>query len=127
MPLQFNRYLEIAKALLPENDCKNKHFSFIISKSRIMSIGINSIKTHPKAAELGYIYPHQHSELSAIIRFPGLVKDLQKCSLINIRLNNEGTAMISRPCKNCRRLIFSFAFKQVFYTNKEGNFEEFSV
>lgn len=124
MPLKFDRYLDIAKALLHQNDSYNKHFSFIIQKNRIMSIGLNSLKTHPEAAARGFKYPHQHSELSAIIRYPERIRDLSKCILVNVRLNKDGVAMISCPCKNCKTMIKYFGFKQVFYTNKEGEFEQ---
>jgi deoxycytidylate deaminase len=123
---KLSKFIEISRALLPQNFSKRKHFSFILYKRRIMSIGINDeLCTHPKAKEFGFKYYRIHSELSSIIRFPEKPILLAKCTLINVRLSRTGTVMISHPCKNCKRLISSFNFKRVFYTNVEGEFEEF--
>lgn len=128
MKNKFAKYIEISKALLPENPSKNKHFSFIVLKNRIMSIGINSeVVTHPLALEYEYDYPFQHSELSSIVRFPEKTTWLSKCTLINVRLNKSGIVMLSYPCLQCQILIRSFNFKQVYYTDKEGEFQQFAV
>lgn len=99
---------------------RSKHFSFILYRNRIVSLGWNQKKTHPLAHKYGYEYPYIHSELHSILNFNGSLADLESCELVNIRINRKGKALLSKPCKDCKRLLRSFVFKNVFYTDNEG-------
>lgn len=120
--MNFNNFVDISKSLLDKVELQNKHFSFILLKNRIRSIGYNQLKTHPKAYKFGYPWLFQHSEVSAIVRFDGKPAELRNCCLVNVRLNKDGQIMQSRPCKNCLNLVSEFGFKKVFYTNRLGEF-----
>lgn len=123
--MRFSQYVDIAKSLIDKPNSPHKHFSLIIYKNRIRSIGWNNkSKTHSLLYNHGYDYPFIHSEASAIIRFDGKPKELAHCAMVNIRLGINGQLMNSRPCIHCIRLLNTFHFKRVFYTNKYGQFVE---
>lgn len=121
---KFSKYIDLAQCLIDKPESDYKHFSFIIQKNRIRAIGWNSLRTHPLAFKMGYKYSFVHSELSAITRFEGPPKELKNCTMVNVRLGKEGNILYSRPCKHCLKLLNAFNMRNVFYTTKQGCFEE---
>lgn len=101
---------------------KNRHFSFIMRKNKILSFGWNLInKTNPLCWKYKYEYPYTHSEVMAIRNFefpPGL---LSRCELVNVRLGANSVKM-SKPCEDCLRMLAAFDFRRVWYTNNNGIF-----
>lgn len=123
--IKLNDYIDIAKSLLDKPSSKNKHFSFIVKKNRIRSIGINNTKkTCPLSYKFNPLWPYVHSEMSAVSKFDGKLSELSNCILVNVRLDKQGKVMMSKPCKNCLRMIQIFDFKKVIYTGRMGQFEE---
>ncbi len=122
--MKLNKYIEISRSLIDLPKSEKLHFSFIVRKNRILSIGFNNKnKSNPLTLKLGYRWYNTHSELSAVVRFKGFPDELRGCSLINVRLNKDGKVMYSRPCIDCLKLIANFGFKQVFFTGKNGEFD----
>ena len=77
--MKFKKLKEISLAMAPKHpsDQRCRHFSFILHKKRILSIGFNSIKTHPLNLKLNFVNKKNdpinnvvgtHSELSAVIK-----------------------------------------------------------
>ena len=50
-----------------------------------------------------------------------------KCILVNVRINKNRKLDISCPCSSCFNLLKWIGYKEIFYTNKLGNFEKFSL
>lgn len=116
--MKFARYLEISKSLLDKVDLRQKHFSFIIRKSKILSIGWNSGQPHPKAFELKYKYGCVHSELSAILK--GRANDYCGCEMLNIRVNIFDEIGHSKPCNTCQNVLKMFGFSKCWYSTPES-------
>lgn len=123
---KYTRLVEIACALYDKNRFgRTKHFSFIMDKSKILSIGLNDYtKTHPQIQRFNYHpFAKLHSELHACLKL-GMVN----CSgliMINIRINGNGELDNSKFCPGCTDLISALGFKSAYFTNKHGNFEKF--
>jgi deoxycytidylate deaminase len=118
-----DKTIEISKSLVEIPDSKNKHFSFIVFQGKILSIGWNhGWRTHPIARKLGYRFDAIHSELDSIIGYRGEEKRLKKCTLINVRVNRFGELGMSKPCPNCLNLLSEYRFKDIYYTNFDGQF-----
>lgn len=101
-----------------------KHFSYILEKNTILSIGRNNPdKTHPLAYRFNHRFNCIHSELSAIVNFDYPHKRLHNCKIINIRITESGRIAMSRPCINCQTMLSAFGLKDVVYSNRDGNFE----
>lgn len=105
---------------LPQHN-NYKHFSFIIKRNRIISLGWNlQKKTDTFAHKFKYKHPFIHSELMAIKNFPYPPTELYKCKMINIRLNNNKQLRLSKPCKNCQNLLNFFELKEIWYSHNNG-------
>lgn len=136
--MNLNKIKEIAFAfdrdLFPG---RNLHLSFITYKNRIICIGQNSKKTHPINLRNPKIsidgsdissFRGSCSEYSAINKLKNLTNiKISKCSLINIRINRLNEIRISRPCNSCMGLLAHYAFRDVYYSNNEGEFERLIV
>ena len=118
----FKRLTEIAFTLLDKTSLgRCQHFSFILNKSKILSIGINDYKkTHPKTKEFNY-HPNAkvHSEMAASLRL-GL--DCAGLTIVNIRIDKQNKITNSCPCSGCQDLIKSLKFRCVYYSNEYGQF-----
>lgn len=112
--------------LLHLNNNDFRHFSFIVRKNKIVSEGINhERKTHPLASKYSPEWGRIHSEMDALIKSDIAPAELRYYDLYNVRIGKSGRVLLSRPCSNCQRVITDFGFRNVFYTNEFGLFEEF--
>lgn len=132
MDKKFNRLIEISKALKAKKQTgRSFHVTFILHRRRIISIGINNFhKSHPKTAKFDYIkensvnyLPSLHSEMDAWLKLGE--EDCSRFSFVNIRINNNGNIDYSAPCNGCRSLMRQIGFKEFYYSNKDGNFNNF--
>lgn len=107
---------------------KFRHFSYLIYKNRIISVGYNKPITHPLASEYGLYYAGLHSELNAISKLPYNYKKLiNKCDMVNIRLTQIGNICIAKPCEICQQLLKEYQINNVYYTITKGNIKKYSV
>lgn len=103
-----------------------RHFSFIVIRNKIICSGINrQDKTHPIADKFNYYKKNIHSELSAILNWPLSNKELSGTTMVNIRLDKNSKIMLSKPCQFCQRLLASFDFGEIWYSDDFGNFIKF--
>lgn len=120
----FDKLIKLSFSMVDLPQSRSKHFSYLCQGNHIICHGYNrNRKTHPLAQKY-YRYPFIHSELSAILRFPDRPVELKQCTLYNIRVNKVGQILLSRPCKNCQRLLLDFGIAKVFYSNEFGYCEE---
>ena len=128
----FNKVKEVSFALLNEHptDHRCRHFSFIVDGTRILKIGFNRNKTHPK--NLLYNYRNRsgdlmsnqigvHSEMDAVIKFGET--DCSGLVMINTRINRNNVLDLSKPCGGCIDMIKRLNFKQVYYNDVCGAFK----
>lgn len=119
---KLHRLVEVARAMMDKPKSTFLHFSFIIDKSKILSIGWNTVGgSTPKIGNLKTFYPlgGQHSEHNSLRRLSDL--NLARTStLVNIRLNNRGEIRMSKPCDICMGLIKTVGFKKLFYSTNNG-------
>ena len=131
--MNLKRIIDLTFSLQDSNKtkCRCRHFSFILNKNKILSVGINNPKkTHPRNIKYKYtgrynndisVYVGIHSEMSAIIRYG--FEDCTNHILVNTRLNVANSISNSRPCSGCQNLLKQLNFKRVYYTNNNGSFE----
>lgn len=97
---------------------KNRHFSFLVRKNQIVSMGWNNyLKTHPIADKFNYGSKAIHSELACLLNANKIDK---KSYMINIRIGANNSIMLSRPCKNCQSLLLHYGVSDVIYSTEEG-------
>jgi hypothetical protein len=127
-----NKLIEIAKALKPiswKQQCF--HVTIACCKGRPLAIATNKPKcTHPK--NLMYDYKDQygkpknkmiglHSELAAILRLGR--DDCRDISFYVLRIDNNGNPNMSKPCSGCMSVFNQIGYKNIYYTNRNGQFE----
>lgn len=134
--MNFDKVIEISFALAGKYPYKKRcrHFSFIFERNRLVSIGINSPKTHPLNLRYNYIGQKQlkindivgtHSELSAVIKIGD--ESCKGLTIINTRVNRNNQLDYSHPCSGCMDMIKKLGFKRLFYTTKQQTFEFLNV
>ncbi len=136
--MNFNKYAELAFALFdPNHFSRCFHVCFLTCRNKILSIGINSAKTHtlnlrnPKYSITGEDISDRKgicAELAAFIKVKNTQNiNFSKCVLINIRINKNKELDLARPCSSCLSLISYCNLRKVFYSNENGKFEELIV
>lgn len=104
---------------------QNKHFTFLLDKSKIVSVGWNdNWTTHTKAKKLGYFQNAMHSELSAILRYRGPKWKIPRLYVVNVRVNTHGKICESHPCESCMSLLGMYNLTRVWHTTSKGIFVE---
>ena len=110
-----------------------KFAAAIVFRNRIVSVGLNSMKSHPLAAKYGkneYAI-FLHSEVAAIKNALREVEvdHLTKCDLYIVRVKKEQPFArnviwgLAKPCIGCQRAIAEFGLKRVIYTCDGGDYE----
>lgn len=131
----FTRSVEIAHALCPLNRTKqnirSSHIAFLVKKNKIIKIGLNKKRTHPKTQNFPYIDKENkpdktiigiHAELDVIIKSGK--EDLSDHEIIVLRVDNEGKLNNSKPCVGCMSAINQFGLKNIYYSNSKGEIEK---
>ena len=134
--MNFSKIIEVSYALINKHnaDLRCRHFSFIMDKNRIISIGLNSLKTHPKNLKYNYVNKMNqnisdivgtHSELSAVIKLGE--EDCSDLNLVNTRINRHDELDFSAPCSGCLDMIKQLNFKNVYFSNSQGKFDKLNL
>jgi deoxycytidylate deaminase len=121
--MKFERLVQIARSLIIYDgvDLRCRHFAFILNKNKIISIGKNSKKSHPINQKYGYFDGSGlHAEACAVIK-SGKV-DHTKNTLVTFRIDRNDNLAMGKPCKHCQKLLKDVDFKEIYYTNEQGNF-----
>lgn len=135
--MNFSKLIEISRALYtPKHEVRTFHVSFLLYKSRILSIGINSLKTTP----INILNNKYFRTNNGIIHNKGICSEwaslnklkntsnirFNKLSLINVRIGRDGLIKNSKPCSFCESLCQFFNIKEIYFTNDKGEFEKYS-
>ena len=135
----FKRYEDIAESLINwQQNKRSKHFSFIIHKKRIISIGQNKSKTHPTnlrnrkiSVRTGEDFSEQKhicSEFDAINKLKKQTNiDTEKCTLVNLRYDRNRRLAYAKPCMSCKSLLTYFHFKNIVFSTNEGKYESYNT
>jgi len=116
---KFDMNLDIWKPLIKASRTSSHKFKhscgLVDSKGNILSIGVNSKKTHPR---LGSKPPYLtlHSEGAAI--YDCLKKRIDPFGLVAFvcRVDQYGNPINSKPCKFCINHFKTFGIYKIYYT-----------
>jgi deoxycytidylate deaminase len=95
----------------------------IVHKKRIVSTGVNRMKSHPIMMRSGYRNGQLfvHAETDAIVR-SGL-KDFSDYELYVVRILKSDEFALAKPCDGCNELLNTLNFKNVYYTTDDGDLD----
>jgi deoxycytidylate deaminase len=122
--MKFERLIQLARNLIIYDDIelRCRHFAFILNKNKIVSIGKNSKKSHPINQKYGYFDGSGlHAEACAIIKSGRI--DHSRHTLVTFRIDRNDKIAMGKPCKHCQKLLKDVDFKEIFYSNEQGEFE----
>lgn len=133
--IHFDKLVEISRALYdPNHPLRAFHVSFLLRRNKILAIGINKKCTHTlnlrnrkhnRAGQDISNVKYQCSEFSLLRKSRSQNINYNKCDLVNVRINKSGNLDIARPCSSCQSLLRHFRVSDVYYTDKNGNFQKF--
>lgn len=113
--------VKISRQLIHLPDSDKKHFTFIVKRRKIISIGWNKgFKTHPMAAKYKHRFCCHHSELSAILNFKYRPSELKYYDFINVRITKDGQLANSKPCLSCQSLLKDFGINSILFSTGKG-------
>lgn len=121
----------LVKHAVENSFMQEKLAAAIVRNGKVISIGVNSKKTHPLQARFRK-NEHAiflHAEIDAIKKALGQmnVDDFSRCDIYIARakkltpIDTEHSWGLSRPCPGCLRAIMQFGFKRIIYTTESGN------
>jgi len=105
----------------------------IVYKGRIISVGVNQMKTHP--LQMKYqsnpMRISLHAEIAAIVRGSKLLteSEIRKASVYvsrNKKISGVNSYGLAQPCRGCLDCIMAFGFKDLWHTNNSGSSEPFT-
>lgn len=113
-------FLAVAKYFAAKSQSRQKHGAIVVKSGRVLGTGYNKDKNNPMQVSPEHIKTHcsRHAEVEAI-RDAGF--DVGGAILYVARVNRQGTALNSKPCKYCQAVIESTQIKKVIYTESEAN------
>jgi deoxycytidylate deaminase len=104
--------------------------SAVVYKNRIISIGVNSYKSHPFqrrfASNKDAIFLHaETSAIHSALRIMDTHDDLSDCDIYVCRMKHLGPNLdfvsgMAKPCMGCSRAIAEFGIRNVFYTTDDN-------
>lgn len=110
------KYFDLARKLSKKSDHPKFQLGCVIVRgNKIVSIGFNQLKTHPKSVTP---YRQLHAELSAILDIDK--RTLAGCQAYVYREHRDGTLAVSRPCQYCQAALTAVGITQVFFTDEDG-------
>ena len=123
------KFFEVAKAVSLTGSYRIKIGCCIVKHHKVISVGVNSVKTHPLQKALNLKHHKQldmhrlHAEMYAISKVH-TTEDLQKASIYVYRQGVKGELRNCRPCPACMDRIIDMGIKYIFYTDQNGYHKE---
>lgn len=122
--------VEIAHAFCPthrQSGVRAAHVAILVKKNKIVKIGWNKNRTHPKTKEYPYVGSRPkynrinvgiHAELDVMMKCGK--EDLRGHDMIVLRVDGTGKLNNSRPCIGCMGAIKQFGVDNIYYSNCNG-------
>ena len=101
---------DLAVAAHRDIDCYYQLCALVVKKNRVLSVGYNNPKTHPRASRTKM--KQLHAEIDAIIR----CDDPMGAELIVVRARRDHMIGMAKPCVACEAMIRQVGIKKVYYT-----------
>jgi deoxycytidylate deaminase len=98
-----------------DNGMRSFHCALVCDKRKILSVGINSRQTHPRAprTERGQ---KLHAEVAAIIGADRGALRGSVLYVVRVGKSNSQAMRMSKPCAQCQAAIIKAGIKAVYYS-----------
>ena len=113
--------IKIAIKEAEKSNFKHRHGCVIFNGSKILATGFNEIRHCWKLDKKYKRWVNSlHAEQKTII-FSNC--NLKRCSILVVRINNNGKLLNSKPCRMCAGLIEDVGISKVYYSDNDGNIQ----
>ena len=103
---------------------QHRHAAIIVKSGRVLSSGVNRIKTHPDAvieAEDGEIICKSvHAEMDAILKVKNK-EQLKGATIYVARKGRLDQVGMSLPCSMCQRNLVKYGFRKAVFTTEHDH------
>ena len=122
-------YMKVAKSISETSEHHKSHIGAVIVQSHnILSVGVNTLKSHPAQAKynhhrdvpIEYLKHCLHAEMSAILKAERLSDNLSNATLYIYREDKRGNLAMCRPCPACMAKIKEVGIRKLVYTTDLG-------
>ena len=103
------KHFNLAAKLASCSEHDKRHGAVIAKGSRVLGMGVNSKKTHPRSTKVGHTI---HAELAAVISSGG---HIDGATLYSARVLKSGQLANSKPCAHCMALLSKHRIRAVVY------------
>jgi len=117
-----NKFLSLALRKIDANEYNSsllhRHVAVVVKGGRVLSIGRNRYKTHPKSSEDAFCRS-VHAEMDAIWK----IKDkslLQGATIYVARKGRNDLPGMSCPCMKCQEIISKHGMRRAVFTTEHG-------
>lgn len=110
----------LAKAVAPQSDYRIKIGAALYMKKTLLSVGFNSLKSHPVVAgEDEFLSRHAECDALRRARFyaPG-------GTMYVYREYKDGKPAMAKPCESCMKFIYRCGVSTVYYTTSSPPYYE---
>lgn len=108
------KYFTLAQQMAANASHSMKHGAVLVKKGKVISVGFNKVKTHPKSP---HPFNQIHAEVDAIFNSR---TNLKGTELYIYRETKDGLPAMSKPCAHCQKLINSVGIKRIYYSIPNG-------
>ena len=116
------RHMELAVRAAHNGQHRQHQMGAILTHSgRIISIGMNSHKSHPKMGRVKTL----HAEVSCLIGVR--YQDLKGSTMYVARVNKNGKVGMAKPCSICQAVLAEYNVLRIYYTNSAGQIEKMEL
>lgn len=124
------KYFGKAECAANASDFPKTHVGCVaVYQGRIIGIGHNTNKTHPKQDYYNcfrqnnnerYFVPKLHAEIDCLNSIRNLDINFPKVKLYIYRTRHDQPYGMARPCKSCMAAIRDLGIKHIYYTTDSG-------
>lgn len=107
--------MRLAAKLSEHSEHKYQVGAVIMRGNRILGLGFNQVKTHPKST---HPFKTCHAETVALLQCQR--EDTKGATCYVYRRLKDGTASMSRPCPSCEAMLKERGINTVYYTTSNN-------
>ena len=106
------KFIKLLRKLASCSDHHQHKLScIIVNKNKVVSVGYNQIKTHPKATTR---YNMLHAEINALLA--ANCAEIRGCTAYIFRECRNGHLAMARPCEGCYKALYNAGIRKIIYT-----------
>ena len=91
--------------------CRQQHGALIVKGGRVVAVGVNHFRNHPKYVHSDY---STHAEIAALKACSDI--DLSNATIYVARVTQGGRISMSKPCAECSKALAIKGIKKIVYT-----------